>query len=69
MLKQMMKEKLYHLTIKIILNMKRLLQKATGKSNLVQKIVSLFLLKSQELGNDLNEHIISKVVQELSKRY
>lgn len=53
---------------KIILNMKRLLQKATGKSNLVQKIVSLFLLKeSQVLGSNLNEHIISKVVQELSK--
>jgi len=52
---------------KIILNMKRLLQKATGKNNLVQKIVSLFLLKESYTLDGLNEHVTSKVIQEICK--
>lgn len=52
---------------KMILNLKRLLQKATGKNNLIQRIVSLFLLKESVSNDKLNEHVISKISGELLK--
>lgn len=49
--------------MKIIFNLKRLLQKAVGKNNLAQQIVSLFLLKESVNEPRINENIINYIIK------